>query len=288
MKWDTDFTLAAVFGIYAAIGAGGDQQEPVLTDSILADDTPVHETADSAFTQQQPLDQIIVDTPDATEVQNQTKPEIDMTPYHEPTGCEAYSSSEGSLKIVCFGDPSYFGDPSQGDPNAGMVIDIDLKTAQMNVENNYEIAEDGQVKENKTKQTYDLSFTKDAEKAKAAENEISSKYPSLTELKNAEQNKNSETDLYQQKSENGNLSITILHDTSEASKSVVVTEYNNPIDGSQTTVTSTHNNVMVETSQPGEAPRTAFVDIDKASFTAADFRNTQTSPKAPAKSGPGM
>lgn len=239
----------------------------------------------NALAQQENVDQAPVDTNETSELQNksQATPETDMTSVHGPTGCEAYASSEGMIEIACFGNPY------KGDPNPGMVINVDLNAGEMKVTNRYEITADGQLNEidDPQTQTYPLSFTKDVKEANKIAEEIDLEAPTLLELGDAYRNKNDETGLYSIQSDNGNLSVT-LYDTGKISDSLVAAEYNNPDDGSMTRVSATPNKVVVQTGQPGENQSISLVDIGQSSFTAADFRNTQQkpTPKAPTKSGP--
>ncbi|MGM0421526.1 MAG: hypothetical protein ACQEQL_00350 [Pseudomonadota bacterium] len=246
-------------------------------------------TSGNALAQQENVDQAPVDTNETSELQNksQATPEADMTSVHGPTGCEAYASSDGMIEIACFGNPY------QGDPNPGMIVTVDLNAGEMSVMNTYEITADGQLNEidDPQMQTYPLSFTQDGAEADKIASEMGFELPSLLKMGDSYRDTNSETGLFNVQSDNGNLEMTI-RDTGKISESVNITKHNNPVDGSQTTVTITHNKVAVQTAQPGEIPATSFVDIGQKSFADADFRNTEspTTPKAkaPTKSGLSM
>jgi hypothetical protein len=206
-----------------------------------------------------------------------------MTPVHEATGCEAYASSEGIIQIACFGNPY------QGDPNPGMIIDVDLNANQMTVENRYEITADGQLNEleDPNIQTYPLSFTKDVKEANKMAEKIGLELPSQLEMGDAYRNKNDETGLFSLQSDSGKLSVT-MYDTGKISEGLGIATYYNLDDGSITRLTVTPNKVVVQTGQPGETQSISMVDIGKASFTPADFRNTaKAAPRAPKKPSPG-
>ncbi|MGM0421527.1 MAG: hypothetical protein ACQEQL_00355 [Pseudomonadota bacterium] len=235
----------------------------------------------NAFAQNETVEQAPVDN-DATSIfQTPSAPQEDVISVHSPTGCEAYASSAGVIELACFGNPYH------GDPNPGMIITVDLAMAEVKVMNRYEITEDGQFNDitDPQLQTYPLSFTQDVKEANKTAEKMGLESPSLLEMGRAYRERNDETGLYQAQSESSNLSVT-YYDTGKISKSLVMLDYSNPDDGSITRVSVTPNKVAVQTGQPGGTQSISLVDIGQASFTAADFRDTQTAdapetPKSP-------